>query len=525
MHEVISARKIGRLEVKKGDDIMRGMIFLIAIAAIMSGAIVLIVLWKFDHDSGPADRISLSLTAANVTYTAILIYLSSKSKALSSLIAAYISAARRNSSGPSKKAYREELDHRVAQCIPRIREITDGVFSKEKPSHCDFTEDLYAGSRVSITAVSSIDPECYWMNDNTRRRANTAQRDAIERGVRVTRYFIFEDSATAIAFFEIMNDQRSSGVDVWYVLISDVHERLRSAFSSLDCSVYDDYCVQFFEFESGQREVYSRCTVSALDEHLAKIREQLRALAEYKNRLPDEIKLMHGFDEISAKSTATNPSTKNYYGDARSLAPDLKLHLLLGLPKELSVLDIGCGGGRMVKALAASFDCDYIGIDRDPIAIQSSRDMLINQKKSRFKQHEFLDYVAHVKDDSFDIVIAYNSIYHANRDDFFSAITQAHRCTKKGGYFLLTIKTVVGNEHAMKPRPGFSRISVDAHNSYLNCNFPDHGNIHHFCNDNEIEQIKSMFLLVHEEQSAAKIDPITSEVIHGAGTYFILQKP
>lgn len=504
---------------------MKAAIFIISIVAAAIGAIVLLILWKFDHDSGPADRISLALTAANVTYTGILIYLSSKSKALSSLITTYISAARKNIYGPARKAYRRELDYRIAQCLPRIREISDGVLSKENPSHFDFTEDLYAGSLTSIAAVSSIDPECYWLNDNTRRRANAAQRSAIDRGVQITRHFIFHDSATAIAFFEIMNEQKVYGISVWYVLLSEVHEHLRDIFSALDFSIYDDCCVQLFKFESGRREVYSLCTVSTLDEHLAPIREQINALKEYRHMLPDEVKLMQGFDEISIKSTATHPSTKDYYGDARSLAPDLRLHLLSGLPKEPSVLDIGCGGGRMVKALAANFDCNYLGIDRDPIAIQYSRDLLTNKKNTKFKQKDFLEYAAQIQDETFDIVIAYNSIYHASHHDFFSALLHARRCMKKGGYFLLTVKTVNGNEHAIRPRPGFNRISVDDQNSYVNCNFPDHGNIHHFCSCDEIERIKSMFSLVYEEESAAKIDPHTSDVIHGAGIYFIFQKP
>ncbi len=503
---------------------MKNVLLWILAASALSSAAVFLILWKLDNSSGPADRISLALTAANITYSSIIFYLSFKYRSLRKFIDEYLAAASRSKSGPAKKIFAKILDHRVLKSLPHIREISDGFIQKENPTHFEFTEELYSGASVSINAVSSVDPECYWLNESTRKRADAAQICAMERNVKVARYFVFEDCAMSIAYFGIMDAQRSRGVEVWYVLLSDVIEPLRSRLSTLDCSIYDDCCIQVFEFKSSEREAYSKCTVSIREEDLDPIREQLSALVEYRYALPNGVEKMHGFDDISSKSTAANSSTKAYYGDARSPAPDLKLYMLAGLPNKTSILDIGCGGGRMMKSFLDSFDCSYVGIDRDPVAIQSCRDILMKNPSIHFRQQEFLTYASTVEDEKFDIALAYNSIYHASRDDFFMAISEARRCLRKGGYFLLTVKTVSGNEYAMRPRPGMNRINVDPHNSFIHCNFPDHGNIHHFCDDEEISKIKAMFLTIHEEQSAAKIDPQTGEVIHGAGIYFIFQK-
>ncbi|MBU0985079.1 MAG: class I SAM-dependent methyltransferase [candidate division Zixibacteria bacterium] len=100
------------------------------------------------------------------------------------------------------------------------------------------------------------------------------------------------------------------------------------------------------------------------------------------------------------------------------------------------VLDLGCGLGRHAIAFALA-QFSVTAIDASPTAIRHVKEWADRLKLAIATQ--VCDVFAEsFTNDSFDVVVSYNVIYHGMRDRFASAIQRVRGLLKPGGLFFFT---------------------------------------------------------------------------------------
>lgn len=117
---------------------------------------------------------------------------------------------------------------------------------------------------------------------------------------------------------------------------------------------------------------------------------------------------------------------------------------IINLPYHLKkqsakVLDLGCGVGRHTIYFS-SIGYDVYALDISDEAVRSTKEWLEKEGlKAQVEKGQMtkLPY----PDNNFDLVIAYNVIYHAFKHDVIKTITEISRVLKPGGYFFGTILT------------------------------------------------------------------------------------
>lgn len=107
--------------------------------------------------------------------------------------------------------------------------------------------------------------------------------------------------------------------------------------------------------------------------------------------------------------------------------------LLSGIPSKCSVLDIGCGTGRIRQVLPD--DLDYVGLDNSP--------ELLKIAERNFPDDKFI--VADARelpfpDKSFDAVLLIAVVHHfLKKDDRLAVLREARRVLKNGGRLYLSV--------------------------------------------------------------------------------------
>ncbi len=99
-----------------------------------------------------------------------------------------------------------------------------------------------------------------------------------------------------------------------------------------------------------------------------------------------------------------------------------------------SVLDFGCGVGRIMRHLSSTSGPQWYGTDYNPQLVEWCRDHL---KFSQFKVNTLTDKLAYA-DESFDFIYAYSVFTHLNEDLQFFWIDELSRVLKPGGYIYFT---------------------------------------------------------------------------------------
>ena len=123
----------------------------------------------------------------------------------------------------------------------------------------------------------------------------------------------------------------------------------------------------------------------------------------------------------------------------------------------LRILDLGCGSGRHLVALAEK-GYDVEGVDFSPEAVRIAKDWLesrelpgnayvadIHEKLQTYKAAEF------------DAIIAINSLNFQTSDEFLKSIKEINRLLKTGGIVLL----VVPSKNALILKPEVEQIFVN----------------------------------------------------------------
>ena len=139
-------------------------------------------------------------------------------------------------------------------------------------------------------------------------------------------------------------------------------------------------------------------------------------------------------------------------------------HYLRGwLPdsKNVRIVDLGCGYGRLLRFFSKRGFNDLLGVDVSPEQVELARRM-----HSRVEQADVLEFLAD-QSESFDLITAFDIIEHFHKDEVFQFLDACHRALKPGGRIIL--KTLNANNPSMSLRYGdfthevaFTPKSLDA---------------------------------------------------------------
>jgi ubiquinone/menaquinone biosynthesis C-methylase UbiE len=122
-------------------------------------------------------------------------------------------------------------------------------------------------------------------------------------------------------------------------------------------------------------------------------------------------------------------------------------HFIARLPANSSVLDAGCGAGRMLPVLAAS-GSHPIGVDVSPQMIRRAR-----QDHPEFETQVASLTALPFPDASFDAVFSWYSTIHLPDDRLVTALSEIHRVLRPAGRILVAFQTGQGTRdvaHGMR---------------------------------------------------------------------------
>ncbi|MFF9025190.1 class I SAM-dependent methyltransferase [Streptomyces eurythermus] len=109
------------------------------------------------------------------------------------------------------------------------------------------------------------------------------------------------------------------------------------------------------------------------------------------------------------------------------------------------MLDLGCGIGRHALHFAAEGFTAH-GIDRSPAAIEHARrENTRRGLTARFDTGDFTELP--YADDSFDLVLAFNVVYHADEDGLGRALAEIRRVLRPGGIYQSTMLSKRNTEY------------------------------------------------------------------------------
>jgi SAM-dependent methyltransferase len=111
------------------------------------------------------------------------------------------------------------------------------------------------------------------------------------------------------------------------------------------------------------------------------------------------------------------------------LAPTDLLDEMLGAVRGRDVLDVGCGGGWLVRRLAAA-GARAVGVDPLPEALERARE---EDPDGAARYVAAGAQALPFEDASFDAVVFFNSLHHVPPADLDGALREARRVLREGG--------------------------------------------------------------------------------------------
>jgi tellurite methyltransferase len=168
-------------------------------------------------------------------------------------------------------------------------------------------------------------------------------------------------------------------------------------------------------------------------------------------------------------------------------APEVEEFIASQSPAERKdVLDLGCGLGRHTVAFArAGFSVTAADASEEAISHLSRWAEELSLKVRVLVCDVMSDKLP---ENSFDIVLAYNVIYHGHRQEFRGAIDRVYRLLRPGGLFCFTCPTREDGKY------GFGR-EVAPH-TFLCEKSITPGDIHYFSDEADLDQLLSDFSVV-----------------------------
>ena len=167
-------------------------------------------------------------------------------------------------------------------------------------------------------------------------------------------------------------------------------------------------------------------------------------------------------------------SQRNYW--QVPAAEIIRLRDSLDKQKIQDVLDLGCGIGRHAILFAES-GFNVTAVDDSPKALDilrgkaSEKQLTITCIEDSYTEDIFAE-------NSFDLVIAYNVLYHGNREGFDRSVQLVYRYLKPEGLFFFTCPT----RHDAK----YGNGEEIAEHTYKPLNSVHPGDIHYFADEDDI---------------------------------------
>lgn len=218
----------------------------------------------------------------------------------------------------------------------------------------------------------------------------------------------------------------------------------------------------------------------------------------------------------SQDSLFQNQAIKEFYGDGN--IPNIHLNEIANNIGR-TILDIGTGAGRLLSYFTDATKYEVIAMDKDKTALNECKKNYSSYPHITFLWEEFNENS--FKSKQFDVIIAFNSLYHTDRANISKIINRIKQILKPGGYFLFTLKTLEGNEKIY--RHAGELYPEKPENTFINTGFPDYYLPHHFCDTDEISIYLNKFskVVFKEEIPYKEHDGV---IVQGRGFFFILQK-
>jgi SAM-dependent methyltransferase len=126
--------------------------------------------------------------------------------------------------------------------------------------------------------------------------------------------------------------------------------------------------------------------------------------------------------------------------------------LLKYLPKQSSVLDLGCGAGVPVDDILIKAGCDVVGID-------ISKEQIKLAQKNCPRGDYLVSDIANLKMNEYlvNAVVCFYTIFHLPRNEHKKLLTIMHSFLQKGGMLLITMgDREFEGEHKMHDTPMWS---------------------------------------------------------------------
>ena len=147
------------------------------------------------------------------------------------------------------------------------------------------------------------------------------------------------------------------------------------------------------------------------------------------------------------------------------------------------VLDLGCGLGRHAIAFALA-QFSTTAIDASAMAIQHVVDWAHDLHLSiETKICDVLDDA--LPEETFDVVLSYNVIYHGSREQFAQAIQRVHKLLKRNGIFFFTCPSRQDGKY------GFGELV--APHTYRCAKSVTPGDIHYFADEEDLDELLDGF--------------------------------
>jgi len=175
-------------------------------------------------------------------------------------------------------------------------------------------------------------------------------------------------------------------------------------------------------------------------------------IQEYQNYLNNLLKVFPRDEALSIaagmnySAIGTDSGTPGIdcgsYIETGILQKEILLHY--GLKPNMSIIDFGCGSGRLAHALPADYNLDYLGIDVIEDLLKFARTK--SPKNYKFNIHKKLLSVP-VKSESIDFICAFELFPLLLHEEIYIYLEDMKRALKKGGRVIFSFLEFDNNQH------------------------------------------------------------------------------
>ncbi len=172
-----------------------------------------------------------------------------------------------------------------------------------------------------------------------------------------------------------------------------------------------------------------------------------------------------------------------------------------GLKENSSILDFGCGSGRLANALKEYKNIDYVGIDVVQDLIDYAKTIC---ERDDWKFVKSSDFTLPLQDDSLDMIACFSVFTHLLHEETYVYLAEMRRILKPGGKIVFSFLDFSIPEHWAV----FSSNLIQLHDHIHLNQFIDPQAIHTWCNHLQLEVIN---VFPGNQPYISLSEPITSE--------------